>query len=349
MFFQSPDDVKTPLWMARLNYSLPRMPGLGINFDFLWVPDIRPTQFAPIDSVQGDTSVGLQAPYMSILPFVDFAGLDVRQKVPTNENEYGAKVSADIGQRLKISLVYFRDVVNEPAVQMINWKFAPGPTPTLAILTHPKQHVYGGFFGYQLIVGGFEAVIRGEISHYTNYPITLTSADMILDGPAKGLPPSQWVGTTYLLKPVTKFTLSVDKDLRIPWISKDLTKISLEWYHQTINEWDDRLDNRWYYPGSTTKIRQDRRNIRESDAILINMQTFWWASKLNPSITAGYNPGKHGEGYTAMLAPSIKYYIQPGLYCDLKLQAFFGDTKSSYGFGTLINTSDATFKLGYEW
>ncbi len=338
MFFQSPDDVKTPLWMGRINYSIPRMPGFGLNFDLLWVPDIRPTQFAPLDSVVGNRSVGLQAPYMRILPFVDFKGLNVRQDVPTSENEYGAKVSADIGNRFKASLVYFRDVVNEPAVYV---HLTSQPT---AFLTHPKQHVYGGFFGYQLIAFGTEAIIRGEITHYTAYPISLVSADNI-----RKIEDGQLVLQTFLLKPMTKFTLAVDKDLRIPWLSKDLTKVSVEWLHKVINEWNNRLDNRWYISG-TTKTRQDRRHIREQDVILCNIQTYWLASKLNPSFTAGYNPGKHGEGGTAMIAPSIKYYIQPGIYCDLKLQAFFGDARASWGFANLINyASDATFKIGYEW
>ncbi len=350
MFFQSPDDVKTPLWMCRLNYSVPRFSNIGLNFDLLWVPDIRPTQFSVRDSVAGNRTAGLEAPYISILPFVDFRGLDVREDVPTNENEYGAKVNAQIGERLNISLLYFRDVVNDPAVQLKNWIIIGGrPIPTLASFTHNKQHVYGGYFSYQLLAFGTEAIIRGEISHYTAYPINIVSADTILNGPAARLPPIQWVGITYLLKPVTKTTLSIDKELRIRWLSKDLTKVSFEWLHKVINEWNNRLDNRWYYTGSTTRIRQDRRNIREQDVFMAQAQTYWWASRLNPSFTVAYNPGKHGEGGTGMIAPSIKWYITPRTYSDLKLQAFFGDTKSSWGFGTLIPTSDVTFKLGYEW
>ncbi len=352
MFFQSPDDVKTPLWMGRLNYNIPRissLPGLNLNFDFLWIPDIRPSQLGPRDSVAGNLKAGLEAPYINCISLVDLRGLNVREDVPTNENEYGVKVSSEIGDNLSLSLLYFRDVVNDPAVQLKNWAMTPGgPAPSLASFTHNKQHVYGGYFSYQLVAFGTSAVVRGEISHHTASPIALAAANTIMQGPAARLPPSQWVGLTYLLKPVTKTTLSFDKDVRIRWLSNGVTKMSFEWLHKVINEWDDRLDNT-YFKSRSTKIRADRKNIREQDVFMVQVMTWWWAAKVGPTFVAAYNPGKHGEGGTGMIAPSIKWYITPSLYSDLKLQAFFGDTKSSYSFGSLVNTSEATFKLGYEW
>ncbi len=71
MFFSDPDDTATPLWMARLDYTIV---GAGI-FDFiglelLGIPDIRPTQFAPMTDENGNfTSI---APYG--IGFQDFEG-----------------------------------------------------------------------------------------------------------------------------------------------------------------------------------------------------------------------------------------------------------------------------------
>ncbi|MBU3947746.1 MAG: hypothetical protein KJ826_05945 [Proteobacteria bacterium] len=359
LFFQNPDDVKTPLWMGRLNYSLPTMANLGLNFDLLLIPDIRPTQFGPLDTATTYNSEGqLEAPYSKILPFADNSGIaKFRYNVPTDNNEYGAKVSAEIGDRLSLSFVYFRDVVNEPSV--IVKDFRPNPTffnlpfPTTAEMNYNKQHVYGAYFSYQLLTFGMEAIVRGEVSRYTAYPIGLPRSSYKTVMTAAG--PEQY---TFEYHPVTKTMLAVDKDLRLRWLSKDLTKVSVEWIHKTINEWNGYLSDPHYVPhyeGTTLvtspakTLRYDRRNMREQDVFMLQFMTYWWASKLNPMLVVGVNPGKHGEGTTYLLKPSIKWYITSTLYTDLKMQAFLGDKDACYGFADGIETSEATIKLGYEW
>lgn len=353
LFFQSPDDVKTPLWMGRLNYSLPTTANLGLNFDFLLIPDIRPTQFGPLDTKANGTSEGqLEAPYAKILPFADFRGIGAfRYNVPTDNNEYGAKVSAQIGDRLSLSFVYFKDVVNEPSVFLKNFV---GPFPTIVELNYNKQHVYGGFFSYQLLAFGSEAIIRGEISRYTAYPISLPRSSYIRTTDDAG----GMAIETYTYKPVTKTMLAIDKDMRLRWLSKDLTKVSVEWIHKTINEWESYLGNTHYVPhyeGTTMvtapnkTLRYDRRNMREQDVFMLQVMTYWWASKLNPLLVIGVNPGKHGEGTSYLIKPSIKWYITSQLYTDLKMQAFLGDKDACYGFADGIETSEVTVKLGYEW
>jgi len=50
MFFENVEELATPLWMARVNYSkLGVGPFAELGFEFLAVPDIRPHQFAPLD------------------------------------------------------------------------------------------------------------------------------------------------------------------------------------------------------------------------------------------------------------------------------------------------------------
>lgn len=355
LFFQNPDDVKTPLWMGRINYSMPRLTGFGLNFDLLWIPDIRPTQWGPLDGVAGNANAGFQAPYVSVTPFADLKGLSVYERVPTNENEYGGKVSAEIGTRFNISLLYFRDVVNDPSLSMTH--FYSGRT---AYLDHNKQHVYGGYFSYQLLALGMEAVIRGEVSRYTAYPISLATPERYgnwFNHPVAGwVPLDDAAGLrTYVYKPVTKTMLAIDKDLRLRWLSKDLTKVSLEWIHTTINEWENKLDDVYYdgtgrATGKVGGVTKDRRNIREQDSFLLQIMTYWWASKLNPTLLVAYNPGHHGEGATFMIKPSIKWYVTPQFYTDLRLQAFLGDSQASNGFANGIKTaSEATIRVGYEW
>ncbi|MBU1052523.1 MAG: hypothetical protein KKC46_01700 [Proteobacteria bacterium] len=348
LFFQKPDDVKTPLWMGRINYDLPRFASTSINFDLLWIPDIRPTQFGPLDSEAGNPQVGLESPYVSITAFSDFKGIfNIREDVPTNNNEYGARVRADISDRLTLSLVYFRDVVNEPGILLVN----KDNTPT-AILTHNKQHVYGGYFSYQLLLGRFEAIVRGEISRYTAYPINLPRSEYHLNPEGTGT-------MTFEYRPVTKALIAIDKDLRLKWLSRDLSQASFEWLHKTINEWDSKFSEEHlvsHFEGNTlipntysSSRRYDRRNVREQDVFMFRMRTSWWASKLVPAILVAYNPGKHGEGGTGMTRFAIKWSITSQFYTTLRLQAFVGDDDASYAFSDGISTTEASVTFGYEW
>ena len=348
LFFQNPDDVKIPLWMGRLNYSPPRfIPSTDLNFDLLWIPDIRPAQLGPLDSVGGQPGVGLQAPYVRVLPFSDFDGLTVRQKAATNEQEYGGRITAMIGDRLSLSFTYFRDVNNDGGVVLSN--FYTGPTATF---TYNKQHVYGGYFSYQLLMGGFEAIVRGEVSHYT---AAVINRDAVPFGnwafiPGVGpVPLDDQAGLkSFEYKPVTKTMLAIDKDMRWRWLSPhDVTKISFEWVHKTINEWNSDFDNTWY--AASGAILKDRRHAREQDVFLMQVMTFWWASKLNPMLIVACSPGKHGDGTTYMVQPSIKWYITSQLYTNMALQAFMGDKHASYDFSTFVPTSEANISLGYEW
>lgn len=344
LFFQNPDDVKIPLWMGRINYSIPRMQNFGLNFDLLWVPDIRPSQWGPRDGTYNNINAGFQAPYVSVTNFADLDGFEVREKVPTNNNEYGGKITAEIGQRLNLSVLYFRDVVNDPNGLVL---YPRSRTTGTVDVTHNKQHVYGGFFSYQLLVGHFEAIIRGEVSRYTAFPITLASGQTELR--------SDGGRNAFILKPVTKTMLAVDKDFRWRWLSKDITKVSFEWLHKTINEWESRLsDPKLDVYGRVTGVRngikKEHTNERESDVFMVNTSTALMGAKLTPSILLAVCPGKHGDGTTWMVKPAVKYLITPDLYADLRLQAFLGDSKASYGFADGIKVaSEVTFILGYQW
>ncbi len=64
MFFDKPEDLAIPLWMARLDYSTGMVgPFNSIDFQFVAIPDIRPHQFAPLDSSLTDPYDHNNAPY----------------------------------------------------------------------------------------------------------------------------------------------------------------------------------------------------------------------------------------------------------------------------------------------
>ncbi len=322
-FFQMPDDVKIPIYMARLNYSLPAMKALALNFDFLWVPDIRPTQFGPLDSVFGQPKVGLQAPFVSTI-YKSLAGRNVRQKVPTEEQEYGAKVTADIGERLSVSAAYFRDVNNDAGFVFV-------PASGTIYMTHNVQHVYGAYFSYN--IAPLDLVIRGEIGRHTGEPISRNGVGSVPGGLA-----------TFAYKPVTRWAMYADKKYLVPFITDhERTSFSFEWIHEKINEWKGALLEKPEAAKAASKVR-------DLDIFSLNIGWSWYEGRIAPSIFGAYNPGRSGAGGgSGMIRPSVSWQISSHFYTSLGLQAFVGDKKSRYTYAMMIPTSDLTLKLGYQW
>ncbi len=335
LFFQNPDDVAIPLWMARVNYSPPAIAGkVKLNFDLLWVPDIRPSQFGPLDSVALNPAVGMEAPYVSILPFAGMRGLNVRQDVPTNKQEYGAKVTADMGL-LSVSAAYYRDVNNDPAVVLTDFITIPGVGmfPTKALFTHPSQDVYGAYFSYQ--VSPLDLVLRGEIAQHSAQPVSVAAPEL------KTLAPLSLA--TYRLKPVTLYQLAIDKNIYVRWITThEPVGFSLEWIHQRINSWESVFNH--------PEAAKAGSPVRDMDIIGLTMSWSWFEGRVAPLIAAAYNPGRSGAGGgSGYIHPVVSWQISPHLYSSLGLHAFLGDKTAKSGFAGLVGTSEATIKMGYEW
>lgn len=328
LFFQNPDDVKIPLWMARLNYGLPSIRGLAVNFDFLWVPDIRPAQFGPLDSVAGQPSVGMNAPYVKILPYTAMRGRNVKQHVPTNESEYGAKVTADIGERLSLSLAYFRDINNDAG-------FVYNPADKTMYGTHNVQHVYGMYFSYN--VTELDLIIRGEIGRHTGDVISRRN----------GISPSPIIAggyDTFVLKPVTRWTLMLDKKYKIPFITDhERTSFGFEWVHEKINEWDNATLDR-------SGALKSGSSMKDLDIFGFTMMWSWYEGRIGPYIQIACNPGRPGAGGASwMIHPTVNYQISSNLYANVGLHAFLGDKTAKTSFSGFVPTSELTVKLGYNW
>ncbi|MBU1053920.1 MAG: hypothetical protein KKC46_08840 [Proteobacteria bacterium] len=325
MFFQNPDDVKIPLWMARLNYSLPVMRGLGVNFDFLWVPDIRPAQFGPLDSVAGDPSVGLKAPYVSIL-FGGFKGYNVEQRVPTEEQEYGAKVTVDIKDNLSISATYFRDVNNDGGTVLV-------PATSTFLLTHNIQHVYGAYFSYNILP--LDLIIRGEIARHTGDPISRYGAE-----PSNKVPGGL---ALFRLKPTTRWMLALDKKYMLPFLTThERSNLGFEWIHEKINEWDSVFN----------KPESQKAGSKQRDLDIISFFVSWslLEGRIAPTFAAAWIPSRPGAGgESGYIHPVVSWQISNDFYSSIGLHAFLGDKTAKTGFAGLVTTSELTLKLGYNW
>ena len=341
MFFQNPDDLKIPLWMGRLNYTMPSSPAFGLNFDFLFIPDIRPSQFGPLDH-------SMEAPYVSITSLRRLAPFNVRQDVPTDKREYGVKVGMQFWDKLAVSLVYLRDVVNDPALKLTDFVFIGGrPVPTTALLTHPTQHVYGFYFSYALPLN---IMLRGEFGRQTRVPISggTLAPVTILGQPILPFGPKMEV-QTYRLKPVTQWMLGLDKsNFWVKWLfPHDPVSIGVQWIHKTINSWEHALDI------AENSIEPESISVaptRNQDFFTFNASSYWWSGKLNPSVFFIYSPEGGGEGGgTWMARGSLAWTMTTNWYSSLSAQAFLGNKEAKSSFAGLVRTSEVTFKIGYQW
>ncbi len=161
MFFQDPDDTAIPLWMARLNYNVV---GVGIfdsvGFEFLAIPDIRPTQLAPLGNEAG--FINVDAPYAFILQglYDGMAANGLEGIVSIHEDvaadtwenmEYGLSMLFSLGD-LEATLHYF---VGHQDNGVIDWSGFPS-----LCFTHPRQRTYGYSFNY--FIERVNGVLRGE-------------------------------------------------------------------------------------------------------------------------------------------------------------------------------------------
>lgn len=157
MFFSNPEDLLTPLWMGRFDV---KVPGTGFfeNFDLqvLAIPDIRPTQYAPLDGQYN-------APYA--FGFKGFSPLVVKEDVPDNtldNMEYGVRAGTSFAG-LNLFLYYFDGWADNGAVD-----FSTAATGSL-FFRHEEQQAYGFSFNKFIETGNF--VLRGEGSLTTDYTV----------------------------------------------------------------------------------------------------------------------------------------------------------------------------------
>ncbi len=225
MFFENPDDLKTPLWMARANYNLVGIgPFDSLGFEGLLTPDIRPTIFAPLDP-------SMSAPYA--FPFAGLRGMNIKEDVPasTLDNaEWGAKVSFQTG-RLNLALHYFDGYQDDPALDF-------GTLATEGVLTfrHPETKIYGFTFNYFL--DSINAVLRGEGS--------VTDGEHLTDFEN---PDGSGIGEYKAYQAL----VGLDKDVWIRFLNKDMFVTAWQIYYKTYE--DDYSHDRNLRPTEEENLR----------------------------------------------------------------------------------------------
>ncbi len=363
MFFLNPDDLKIPLWMARLNYDLPKLGFLRVNFDLVAVPDVRPQQWAPLYG-------NFDAPYVSIHPFRDFFGppslflkelglgplveqgftvpvlldwldADIRESVDTSQTEWGGRLMLGIGTSLTICGSYFEGISDTPGFEFGDFRpleLFPGialPAPAQVKLVHPWTRTYGGSFSW-VVPPPLDIIVKGEFGRTENVPVFLpVSALDLRVGPS--LPIEDWAIRGYTLKPVNMWMLGIDKDLWARWFSSSQINAGIQWIHKQICDWEEKLEE-----SHLTK--------RNTDYFSLLLNWYWFHGNINPMIFALVD-----TQMVAMVQTSVHWNISKHWYAKASVQTFLGksgwtsnDIKSE--FAPFVSTAgEATAKIGFQW
>lgn len=315
MFFLNPDDLKIPLWMARYNHSLPDMGPVKLNIDLLYVPDVRPQQFGPLDS-------SMQAPYSNIT-LKSMAAFAVKETVNQDRKEFGAQVSSKIGPYLDLAAVYYEGINDAPAVVLEDWV---GPAPKTANFTHPWTRTYGATFAYY-VQPPVDIIVSGEFGMTEGKPVSLpgTAPDMTM-GPGGIL-----YAKTFRQKDVMSGMVGVSKAFWWKWFSDSMINVSLKYQQTRIQGWEPVFDR--------------SSNSEVGHYINAALSWDWFHGSVAPLLYATYDTTG-----TWNARAQVQWKIDTHWYAFLQTMAFFGNKDAKSPFSSMINTvGETTFKIGYQW
>ncbi len=319
MFFSNPDDMATPLWMARMNYNVT---GAGVfdsvGFEFLAIPDIRPTLLAPL----GDHNdrLNTDAPYAFIFDEFVNQGLGgiitIKEDVAANtlENmEYGISLLLSLGD-LETTLHYFVGYQDDGVFDWIGF-------PTLEF-KHPRQRTYGFSFNY--FVAPLNGVLRGEGAYTDRMHLGYNPTGNPMAFPEISS------------KIVDQVLLGFDKDLHPKWIGTTSALISaFEFYWKHIEGLEVENDPAVY---ATDK--------RDSYILTCLFMTDYHHGMIKPMVTAAYDV----DGVW-MTRAAVGWDPDGKWLFELTQMSFWGrkDAISQYTKAPLIENSELSFKVSYRF
>ena len=352
MFFENVDDLATPLWMARLNYSKADL-GFLENFgvELVAIPDIRPHLFAPTDSP-------CDAPYafwfkdlrawtiphpmfeistdeLSRLTQVLYGHpVEFKEDVPSSglDNlEYGARVEGGF-KGFDMALYYFHGFQDDPAMD-----FSRALTEGRYYFRHPEQDMYGVSFNKYL--ASVNGVIRGEgcmISKVGLVDLTGTNGTQLdtssLNGNNNPFAIYDGTGATgYSLQRVYYSLIGFDYDRWIPWLNSGKNmSFSFQAYWRHIHKWG-------YDEQYRPLDKQD--NYRLTGYFY----TDYWHGRIHPELFVMYDPEN-----TWMTMASAKYTRDGRWYCKLSVLGFWGESPGGGGSEGAMSFGNAVLGLPNE-
>lgn len=373
MFFSDIDDTITPLWMARLNYSSADLgPFRSVSLELLAIPDIRPTQFAPMHDKNGKfTTI---APYaFSMEAFnavsdgtIQFTNTDFMGR-PEDDNignpamamtyeedvaartldnmEYGIKLETTFGNFMG-ALHYFVGFQDDPAVDMTD-------------VNDPAAGFGIRYFNWAMgpMVPGTEPIGPHAIFTHPRQRTYGFSFNYWID-PLGGVFRGEGsltdkVHLTYMNAPdltgvgprkVYQSLLAFDKDNKNleKWIgtrSNLTTALQVWWRH--VN---DMSDSERFINYGKDMGRAYPQDANDSYRVTLTAYTDYFNGRIFPQIFAMYDT----KG-TFMTNAMIKYDPDGKWLFVLTEQSFWGNRDAVSPFAGLIDESELSFKVMYRF
>ncbi len=246
--------------------------------------------------------------------------------------EYGGRLTSSFGN-VNASLYYFRGYQDDGAMN-----FSEFFTKGVLSFDHPKQNYIGASFN--LYIAPLNAVIRGE-GNLIDEVAVLDLEDCwggqgaLVKAMALPMLPGDENARGYSMHKVYQGLLGFDKDLWIRKInSTSMIKTSWQFYWKHIDDWD--YDKTW-------------RPFDEEDNYRLTcfIWSDFWYGRIHPEIFCMYDFEN-----VLMTMASVKYTYDGKWFYKLTQMSFWGDSDAISPFTqpvNLINTSELSFRVGYEW
>lgn len=310
MFFSDVEDLAIPLWMGRLDASTPAPgPFATFNLQLVAVPDVRPTQFAPLGQ---DKS----APYA--FSFRGLGSLPVKEDVPTSgfdNMEYGVRAGFNGFYGWNGYLYYFDGYQNSPAIDFSKAAYPPYSHYTFR---HPEQETYG--YSFNKFVGWGNFVFRGEGSLTTNHSMTDFEKH-----PIRG----------YSLHDFYQVLFGIDKNISgsdLPIGTRSALVTSFQAYYNKVKDYEP---NALY----------NRTAAEDTMRLTMLLQTDYFHGTTTPSLFVMYDTA--GTWMTSLgvnWSPDGNWFVdvsQMSYYGDTDARSAF----SPY----IDTASEVSMKVGYRW
>jgi hypothetical protein len=377
MFFSPPEDTAMPLWMLRLNHDIRDVgPFRTIGLEFVAVPDIRPSNFAPLHGEQrnnfGDPIWNTDAPYAFLFDdfdtFSDQVVSGVNQQVFGPGSPTGITLASDANTgTTAMALTYEEDEasstwenmeygfrlyseifdVNTSFYYLVHFQDDPAVDVTDSVAFGAR---YIGWVLAGQTPGAEPAGPNAVFTHprLRSYGLSfntyIPSLDIILRGEA-ALHDKKWLTDTEGLLTGQSPGYSAHKVYQyMLGIDKDFK----QWYWTgTIANWSMSFQA-FYQHIDDWKDNSEYRIQNKEDSWLLTymVRTDYHHGQILPGLTANYDTkGVWNIRPDLMYKPNHKWFF------NLTLMTFLGNRNSAYQFPTVMveNGSEVSFRMGYNF
>lgn len=311
MFFSTPEDLLTPLWMSRIDF---KTGGAGpfkeFNLQFLAIPDIRPLQFAPLDG-------NYKAPYAVF--FQGFSPLFVKEDVKSSQIEntqFGVRAGTNVLGTAIYGYFFDGYQPSQPyGNPIINFTTA---ADGYVVFEHPRTQTIGYSFNRFMATGNF--VLRGEGS------ITKNAATVDMETLSHG-------GLGYSKHDFTQILFGIDKNFSgwAPGTRSALTTaFQVYWGH--LSEYD-------------SSDAFGRGNPTDDVRLTLLLTTDYYNGRISPTLF--FLGDLEGN---MMSQIGINYNMTNHWYFNITQMSFWGNKKSLSAFAPFVTSaSEVSCKVGWQW